>query len=227
MVINRGSVETDIKQLIQDVRKVMEPFTAKSLKVTKKNSLKDFISIAGPLHVTHLLIFTQTELSDHMKIVRLPRGPTIHFKLEEYSLCNDVMAIMKKKITHKKQFMQQPLLILNGFNTTLSHNAEGVSSNANSIDIHHKLLATTLQNMFPCINVTKVSFHLYKSIEYDAKCDYFARDLFKLQRFYKSLVHTSTSLSGLVRIGLLRAIAGLFRPANNGINHYRIDTSRS
>jgi ribosome biogenesis protein SSF1/2 len=162
MVINRGQVETDIKHLIQDVRKVMEPFTAKSLKVTKKNSLKDFISIAGPLHVTHLLIFTQTDLSDHMKIVRLPRGPTIHFKLEEYSLCNDVMAIMKKKITHKKQYMQQPLLILNGFNTALSHQqnpADGATaSNAanNATDIHHKLLATTLQNMFPCINVTKV-----------------------------------------------------------------------
>jgi ribosome biogenesis protein SSF1/2 len=168
MVINRGQVETDIKNLIQDVRKVMEPFTAKSLKVTKKNSLKDFISIAGPLHVTHLLIFTQTDLSDHMKIVRLPRGPTIHFKLEEYSLCNDVMAIMKKKITHKKQYMQQPLLILNGFNTALSHQqnpVDGVASNAanNATDIHHKLLATTLQNMFPCINVTKVYNLFYLS----------------------------------------------------------------
>jgi len=72
------------------------------------------------------------------------------------------MAIMKKKITHKKQYMQQPLLILNGFNTALSHQqnpADGATaSNAanNATDIHHKLLATTLQNMFPCINVTKV-----------------------------------------------------------------------
>ena len=160
MVIHRGSIENDIKRLILDVRKVMEPFTAKALKVTKKNSLKDFISIAGPLHVTHLLIFTQTDLNDHMKIVRLPRGPTIHFKLEEFSLCNDVMSIMKKKITHKKQFLQQPLLILNGFNTSLSHqpnHSDGSSSNTSNIDVHHKLLATTLQNMFPCINVTKVS----------------------------------------------------------------------
>jgi ribosome biogenesis protein SSF1/2 len=129
---------------------VMEPFTASSLKVTRKNSLKDFVAIAGPMHVTHLIVFSQTEIGDYMKFIRLPRGPTIHFKLEEFSTANDVMATMRKKHTHKKQFLHQPLLIINGFNSK-------ASNGFNSMEPQHKLLTTTLQNMFPSINVTNVN----------------------------------------------------------------------
>lgn len=149
MVIHRGDVGKEIKQLVSDFRKVLEPFTARDLKVTRKNNLKDFISIAGPLHVSHLLMFSQTELGDYFKIARLPRGPTIHFKLIEYSLTNDILSNLKKKHTHQKQFLHQPLLILNGF-TAKNENSE------NKNDFHQKLLTTSLQNMFPSINITKV-----------------------------------------------------------------------
>lgn len=148
MVIHRGDADKDIKELVNDFRKVMEPFTARDLKVTRKNNLKDFVSIAGPLHVSHLLMFSQTSLGDYLKIARLPRGPTIHFKLIEFSLTKDVLVNLKKKHTHQKQFLHQPLLILNGFNTK-----NDVSAN---IDFHQKLLTTSLQNMFPSINITKV-----------------------------------------------------------------------
>ena len=86
MVIKRGIIDQDTRELIVNLRKVMEPFTAAALKVTKKNSLKDFVSIAGPMHVTHLILLSQTELGDYMKFIRLPRGPTIHFKLLDYRL---------------------------------------------------------------------------------------------------------------------------------------------
>lgn len=151
MVIKRGSVDKDIRDLILDMRQVMEPFTASDLKVTKKNSLKDFIAIAGPLHVTHLMALSQTELGDHMRLMRLPRGPTLHFKLEDYSLVSDVLNAQKKKFNHKKQFLHQPLLILNGFNSKTT-DANGVSH----MEPHLKLLTTSLQNMFPSINVTNV-----------------------------------------------------------------------
>ena len=153
MVIHRGHVDKDLRELVQDVRKVMEPFTARELAVSKKNSLKDFVAIAGPLHVTHLLMLTQTERGDYLKIARLPRGPTIHFKLVEYSLRRDVLEIIKKKHTHQKQFLMQPLLILNGFSGTKTTTAEADSG----AEFQNKLLATTLQNMFPSVNVTKVA----------------------------------------------------------------------
>jgi len=158
MVIKRGNVEKEIKELITDMRNVMEPFTASELKVTKKNSLKDFVAIAGPMHVTHLIMFSQTEIGDYMKLMRLPRGPTLHFKVEDFSLVNDVLSVMKKKYNHKKQYLHQPLLILNGFNTKVA--ATAGDSNIPHIEPHLKLLTTTLQNMFPSINVTKVSLNI-------------------------------------------------------------------
>jgi ribosome biogenesis protein SSF1/2 len=158
MVIKRGHVEKDIKDLINDMRNVMEPYTASELKVTKKNSLKDFVSIAGPMHVTHLIMFSQTEIGDYMKLMRLPRGPTLHFKVEDFSLVNDVLSVMKKKYNHKKQYLHQPLLILNGFNSKVA------DSNIPHIEPHLKLLTTTLQNMFPSINVTKVSLNYNNSL---------------------------------------------------------------
>lgn len=86
MVIKRGVIDNDTRDLMNNIRKVMEPFTAMALKVTKKNTLKDFVSIAGPMHVTHLIVLSQTDLGDYLKFVRLPRGPTIHFKLINYRL---------------------------------------------------------------------------------------------------------------------------------------------
>jgi ribosome biogenesis protein SSF1/2 len=156
MVISRGSIDNDVKRLMQDMRRVMEPFTATSLKVSKKNGLKDFISIAGPLHVTHLLMFTKTNVGEYLKIIRMPRGPTIHFKIDEFSLTTDVLSLQKKKQTHQKQYLHQPLLILNGFNAKGPTPAEKSNDNINKIELHHKLLATTLQNMFTSINVTNV-----------------------------------------------------------------------
>ena len=158
MVINRGNVEKDMKDLIENMRHVMEPYTAASLRATKKNSLKDFVAIAGPFHVTHLIVFTQTEIGDYMKIIRTPRGPTIHFKLEEYSLMNDVLSVLRKKHTHKKQYLHQPLLILNGFNVK-KENAADENGSSSIIEPQFKLLTTALQNMFPSINITKVKLN--------------------------------------------------------------------
>ncbi|VDP89147.1 unnamed protein product [Echinostoma caproni] len=41
-----------------DLRAIFEPYTATRLKTHKRNVLKDFIAVAGPLHVTHLLYLT-------------------------------------------------------------------------------------------------------------------------------------------------------------------------
>ncbi|XP_032070280.1 suppressor of SWI4 1 homolog isoform X2 [Thamnophis elegans] len=60
-VFHRGRIGKNIQQLIQDVRGVMEPFSATSLKVRKKNSLKDFVTKS--LGMTHFLVFTKNPTS--------------------------------------------------------------------------------------------------------------------------------------------------------------------
>ncbi|XP_072255730.1 suppressor of SWI4 1 homolog [Pyxicephalus adspersus] len=143
-VFHRGQIGKNVQQLILDVRRAMEPFTATSLKVRKNNSLKDFVAVAGPLGVTHFLIFSKTETYVNFKFVRLPRGPTLHFKVNQYSLVKDVISSLKRHRMHEEQFSHPPLLVLNNFGTQ---------------GMHVKVMATMFQNMFPSINVHKVNLN--------------------------------------------------------------------
>ncbi|NP_001191783.1 suppressor of SWI4 1 homolog b [Xenopus laevis] len=143
-VFHRGQIGKNVQQLITDVRRAMEPFTARSLKVRKKNALKDFVAVAGPLGVTHFLIFTKTSTNVNFKFVRLPKGPTLSFKVTQYSLVKDVVSSLKKHRMHEEQFSHPPLLVLNNFGTQ---------------GMHVKLMATMFQNMFPSINVHKVTLN--------------------------------------------------------------------
>ena len=111
----------------------------------KKNVLKDFVSVAGLLNVSHFIIYTKTDTSVNMKLCRLPRGPTLTFKVRNYSLINDVVSSLKKPNLEHIQYLNHPLLVMNNFG------GEGM---------HMKLISTMFQNMFPSINVHKVSIRL-------------------------------------------------------------------
>ena len=43
--------------------------------------MKDFVSMAGPLNISHFLVFTKTDTAPYLRLMRLPRGPTITFKV--------------------------------------------------------------------------------------------------------------------------------------------------
>ncbi|XP_073351237.1 suppressor of SWI4 1 homolog [Pagrus major] len=154
-VFHRGQIGKNVGQLVLDVRRVMEPYTAESLKIKKKNVLKDFVAIAGPLGVTHFIVFSKTPTSVNMRLARLPKGPMLHFKVLKYCLIKDVVSTLKKHRMHEQQFTHHPLLILNNFSS------EGM---------HVKLMASMFQNMFPSINVHKVNLNNIKRcvlINYD------------------------------------------------------------
>ncbi|XP_061158592.1 suppressor of SWI4 1 homolog [Syngnathus typhle] len=146
-VFHRGQVGKNVAQLIMDVRRVMDPYTAEQLKVRKKNVLKDFVTVAGPIGVTHFIIFSKTPSSITMRLARLPKGPMLYFKVLKYTLVKDVVSSLKKHRMHGQQFTHHPLLILNNFG---------------SDGMHIKLMATMFQNMFPSINVHKVSLNTIK-----------------------------------------------------------------
>jgi hypothetical protein len=48
---------------------------------SKEDTIKDFVSFAGVPHVSHLCIFNSTELGTHMRVARLPPGPTLTFQV--------------------------------------------------------------------------------------------------------------------------------------------------
>lgn len=147
MVIHLGTAleNNTLTQLVRDTRNMMQPHTAIRLRERKSNKLKDFVVMAGPLGITYLMIFSQNEKtgSTHLRFSSMPRGPTISFKILEYSLCKDVIRIQKnpKSISSSShEFKNPPLLVINGF------------TNPKTASPEEKLMVTMFQNMFPPIS---------------------------------------------------------------------------
>lgn len=133
-----------MKELLYDTRNLMYPFTALKLKEQKKNTIKDFLSAAGIYGVSHMMMFTQTENGNYMRIIKNPKGPTITFRIEEYALSRDIVSFTQQHKRHSKIFtttlQAAPLLIMNGF----SNKAENDPL---------KLASLMIQSMFPAIKV--------------------------------------------------------------------------
>ncbi len=109
--IGAGEVGPSVSQLAKDVRAMMEPGTASRLKERKANRLRDYITMAGPLGVTHLLLFSRSETGNtNLRLAITPRGPTLHFRVEKYSLCKDVRKALKHPKGTNKEFLTPPLV---------------------------------------------------------------------------------------------------------------------
>ena len=59
-------VPREVNDLMKNVRLMMEPNTATKLKTRKRNVLKDFVAMAGPFGVTHLLAFNKTKAGTNL-----------------------------------------------------------------------------------------------------------------------------------------------------------------
>lgn len=82
-----------------------------------------------------------SELFTPLRFCKLPRGPTLTFRINDFALTRDVISSLQKPLTHDKQFNHAPLLIMNNFS------GEG---------FHLQLMARVFQNMIPAINIAKV-----------------------------------------------------------------------
>ncbi|XP_030378723.1 protein Peter pan [Scaptodrosophila lebanonensis] len=141
-VIHRGLSCPYITDLTIDFRRVMEPFTAISLREKKMNRIKDFVSLSSFFHVSHMGIFNKASTQLSFKVLRLPRGPSLTFKVHQFTLARDVISLSKHQFIDDDHFKHAPLVVMNNFT------GEGK---------HLKLMATTFQNMFPSINLAQVN----------------------------------------------------------------------
>lgn len=133
-----------LKELLMDMRTVMYPYTAMKLKESKKNCVKDFLAVAGVFGVSHLMVFTQTETSNYLRIIKTPKGPTLTFKIEEYSLARDIVRyvqnIKKQTKIYSQTLQSAPLLIMNGFSALKENDPR-------------KIASIMIQSMFPPLKV--------------------------------------------------------------------------
>ena len=135
---------------------MMMPNTAARLRESKTNTLRDFVDVAGSLGVTHFLMLTSPKRraaaggggqgrprnAHYLKVCAAPRGPTLTFAVESYSLMSDVRARQARPRDHTNAMKVPPLVVLSGFGGAASAGGD-----------HLKLVSIVLQNLFPTINV--------------------------------------------------------------------------
>ncbi|XP_019544818.1 protein Peter pan [Aedes albopictus] len=146
-VIHRGERCSSVVALSRDFRRMMEPFTASALRERRVNKVKDFVHLSGFFHVSHMCLFSLSPQTLSLKIIRMPKGPTLTFRVTQYTLAKDVISMTKKQFVDEESFHTPPLVILNSFS------GEGR---------HLKLMASTFQNMFPPINLSTVKLSSLK-----------------------------------------------------------------
>lgn len=131
----------NLRLLEKDLRGVMMPNTAKNLRESTRNSVKDFLHVSGPLGITHFLMLSATKEAPYLRIARTPRGPTLTFKILEFSLSSDIAKAQTRPRAPPDMYEAPPLVVMNGFTGPGEH---------------LKLITVMFQNLFPAINVNTV-----------------------------------------------------------------------
>mmetsp|Transcript_8502 Transcript_8502/g.12688 ORF Transcript_8502/g.12688 Transcript_8502/m.12688 type:complete len:423 (-) Transcript_8502:118-1386(-) len=142
IVARSNKVCSNVAEFIKDLRKLMGPNTASNLKERSYNRTKDYASVASHLGITHLLAISETKSNIVLRVGRFHNGPTLHFRIPQYSLCKHVRASQRRPFESSAAYLTAPLVVLNNFGQVE--------------ESHLKLLRVTLQHMFPSINVNTV-----------------------------------------------------------------------
>jgi ribosome biogenesis protein SSF1/2 len=95
------------------------------------------------------------------RVARLPRGPTLTFRVHGYSLARDVHNAQRHpKSLITSLFRNAPLVRLAGHckrdQACLHAMAQLILNNMARDGLHFKLMTTMFQNMFPSINIDTV-----------------------------------------------------------------------
>ncbi|KAK9451246.1 Brix domain-containing protein [Limtongia smithiae] len=161
--IGGASVGVSLSQLVQDFRDIMQPHTAVKLRERKSNKLRDYLSMTGPLGVSHLLLFSKSIHTNEttLRIAHAPRGPTVHFRVVSYSLCKDLRRVQRHpRVAPTTALQTPPLLVLNGFNAVKEE--EKVATAAQKAPL--QLITSLFQNMVPSITASTKALQQIKRV---------------------------------------------------------------
>lgn len=153
LVVRRGKVEAEVVELVSDLRLVMQPYTALNFKEDIKNtklskSLAHYAKeLCGSMGLTHIMSLSQNESKLSLRLARVPSGPTLTFKIQQFSLSR-----------HIRQVQRRPFDITSANSKIRSHPPIVVTNNFGDATAspHVKLMRITFQNMFPAINVATI-----------------------------------------------------------------------
>lgn len=153
-VLRRGAVPTGIRDLIPDLRQALMPHTALHLRERKSNNIRDYVSVATQLGVTHFWLLSATARSPYLRLATVPQGPTLTFRIEEYSLAVQVRATQRRPhVLQTRDLDEPPLLVLNNFTAAGAKDEKAV-----------KLVAETFRHSFPPLDVTQAKLSSLKRV---------------------------------------------------------------
>jgi len=151
LVVRRGKVESEVVELVSDLRNLMMPYTAlKFQEDTKSSKLSKSLAhyakeLTGSLGLTHIMSLSQNKDKLSMRMARTPAGPTLTFKIQQFSLSKNIRQVQRRPfdIHSSKINSHPPIVVTNNFGDA-------------SASPHVKLMRITFQNMFPALNVATV-----------------------------------------------------------------------
>lgn len=150
LVIRRGKVESEVIELVADLRNLMKPHTAANFKEDAKNRKITLATYARELGntmgITHIMALSQNKSRLSLRIARTPLGPTLTFQAKRFTLGRQIKAVQRRPHNSVKAFSTPPVVVTNNFGDATAAP-------------HVKLMRITFQNMFPAINVTTVKLN--------------------------------------------------------------------
>eukprot|EP00804_Cyclotella_cryptica_P020111 CCRYP_020130-RA/>CCRYP_020130-RA protein AED:0.00 eAED:0.00 QI:284/-1/1/1/-1/1/1/200/451 len=147
LVIRRGKVESELVELVGDLRKLMRPYTAVNFKedaTNRKITLSHYAnSLTSTMGITHILAVSQNGPKVNLRLGRTPAGPTLTFRVKRFTLGRHLRAVQRRPIDSARAFESPPVVVTNNFGDATAAP-------------HVKLMRISFQNMFPAINVGTV-----------------------------------------------------------------------
>ncbi|WYZ35323.1 hypothetical protein EsH8_I_001599 [Colletotrichum jinshuiense] len=239
--IGAGEVGSSVSQLATDVRKVMEPGTAARLRERRANRLKDYVVMTGPLGVTHLMLFSRSESGNtNLRMALTPRGPTLNFRIERYSLCKDVQKSQRRPKGSGKEQLAPPLLVMNNFHTPDADAKSKVPKHLESLvtSVWSSVFPPLNPNATPLSQIKRVlllnrerdeenegSFILnFRHFAITTRATGISRPLRKLEKAGKILSSKTNGKGGVPNLGKLEDIADFIQGGENGDGYATSDT---
>jgi ribosome biogenesis protein SSF1/2 len=156
-----------LTRLVHDFRLLMSPDTAARLRERRANRLKDYLAMTGPLGVTHLFMFSRSKVGGnvHLRVGLTPRGPTLTYRVESYTLGKDVVGAQRRPRAAGRggrgmEYRKAPLVVLNNFTRK-----EGEGDEKDPVERQLEGLVTTVwQGVFPAITPSATPLSSVKRI---------------------------------------------------------------
>lgn len=151
IVIRRGALRQELRQLVRDLRLLLSPNCATNLNEASRQKMKDFTEVSEVLSLTHIIAVSETDRGCYLKVASLPKGPTLTFSIDLLTLVSDIAKHTFNPKSIGGTCNYSPLVVLNGFNV-----GEGSNGNASEEDQASamKTVGTTLNKLFSPIDVS-------------------------------------------------------------------------